>query len=172
MSELEVLLRLAQSVDETPAACMVIGLDAVLDEAYTKAHTLTHSEQDPVVGQVLALLDAANNLVDQLMDEMGLHDADDTDDKAAMTAGELTETLLKLAGDAPGNGLKPYGNVKYADPKNGKYPVDTAEHAKAAWAYINKPENAAKYPLNGVSLSAVKAKIRSACTRFGIELSD
>ena len=38
---------------------------------------------------------------------------------------------------------KPYGDVKYADPKNGKYPIDTAEHAKAAWAYINMPKNAA-----------------------------
>jgi len=68
-------------------------------------------------------------------------------------------------------GSKPYGNVAYADPKNGKYPVDTAAHAKAAWSYINMPKNAAKYPLNGVSLSSVKARIMAACKKFGIQVS-
>ncbi len=67
---------------------------------------------------------------------------------------------------------KPYGNVTYADPKNGKYPVDTAEHAKAAWSYINMPKNAAMYPMNGVSLSEVKDRIKTACRKFGIEIAD
>ena len=66
---------------------------------------------------------------------------------------------------------KPYGNVAYADPKNGKYPVDTAAHAKAAWSYINMPANAAKYPLNGVTLASVKAAIMAACKKFGITVS-
>lgn len=63
-------------------------------------------------------------------------------------------------------GPKPYGNVPYADPKNGKYPIDRA-HVKAAWAYINQAKNAAKYPLNGVSLASVKARIRAAMKKFG-----
>src|SRR5215472_1015777 len=67
---------------------------------------------------------------------------------------------------------KPYGDVTYADPKNGKYPVDTEEHARAAWAYINKAKNAAVYPLNGVTLSEVKDRIRAACKKFGIDISD
>lgn len=67
---------------------------------------------------------------------------------------------------------KPYGNVAYADPKNGKYPIDTAAHAKAAWSYINMPKNAAKYPLNGVTLSSVKARIMAACKKFGIDVSE
>ncbi len=67
---------------------------------------------------------------------------------------------------------KPYGNVAYADPKNGKYPIDTAAHAKAAWSYINMPKNAAKYPLNGVTLSSVKARIMAACKKFGIDISE
>jgi uncharacterized protein len=61
---------------------------------------------------------------------------------------------------------KPYGNVAYADPKNGKYPIDRA-HVKAAWAYINQAKNAAKYPLNGVTLSSVKARIKAAMKKFG-----
>lgn len=67
---------------------------------------------------------------------------------------------------------KPYGNVTYADPKNGKYPIDTAAHAKAAWSYISKPANAAKYPLNGVTLGSVKARIKAACKRFGIQIAE
>lgn len=67
---------------------------------------------------------------------------------------------------------KPYGNVTYADPKNGKYPVDTKKHAKAAWGYINQKINAAKYPLNGVSLASVKAKIKAACKKFGVKVAE
>jgi len=67
---------------------------------------------------------------------------------------------------------KPYGNVSYADPKNGKYPIDTAAHAKAAWSYINMPKNAAKYPLNGVTLASVKGRIKAACAKFGIDISE
>ena len=68
-------------------------------------------------------------------------------------------------------GNKPYGNVEYADPKNGKYPID-AKHVQAAWSYINKPANAAKYPLNGVTLAEVKAKIKAAMKKFGHQVSD
>lgn len=67
---------------------------------------------------------------------------------------------------------KPYGDVKYADPKNGKYPVDTEAHAKAAWAYINVPKNADQYPLNGVTLESVKSAIKAALHHFGVEISE
>ena len=67
---------------------------------------------------------------------------------------------------------KPYGDVEYADPKNGKYPINTAAHARAALAYISMPKNAAMYPLNGVSLSEVKGRIVAACKKFGIDVSD
>src|SRR5207344_2409897 len=68
-------------------------------------------------------------------------------------------------------GSKPYGNVAYADPKNGKYPINTAAHCKAAWSYINMPKNAAKSPLNGVTLGSVKARIKAAMAKFGIKAS-
>ena len=66
---------------------------------------------------------------------------------------------------------KPYGDVEYADPKNGKYPINTEEHARAALAYISMPKNASTYPLNGVTLSEVKARIVAACKKFGIDVS-
>jgi HK97 family phage prohead protease len=74
-------------------------------------------------------------------------------------------------GSSMASNPKPYGNVTYADPKNGKYPIDTAAHAKAALAYISMPKNAAKYPLNGVTLGSVKARIIAACKKFGITVS-
>lgn len=60
---------------------------------------------------------------------------------------------------------KPYGNVKYADPgyqSDGKkrYPIDTEEHIRAAWNYINKTKNAAKYSSSQVS--SIKRRIVSA----------
>jgi hypothetical protein len=67
---------------------------------------------------------------------------------------------------------KPYGDVKYADPKNGKYPIDTEAHIRAAWSYINMPKNASAYPLNGVTLSEVKARIKAAMDKLGATTED
>ena len=66
---------------------------------------------------------------------------------------------------------KPYGNVTYADPKNGKYPIDTEAHCRAAWSYINMPKNAAQYPMNGVTLSEVKNRIKAALKKYGADVS-
>jgi HK97 family phage prohead protease len=66
---------------------------------------------------------------------------------------------------------KPYGDVTYADPKNGKYPIDTEAHCRAAWSYINMPKNAAMYPLNGVTLSEVKDRIKAALKKYGADVS-
>ena len=48
-------------------------------------------------------------------------------------------------------GEKKYGSVKFADPKNKKYPIDTEEHIRAAWSYIHMPKNSAKYSSSDVS---------------------
>jgi HK97 family phage prohead protease len=69
---------------------------------------------------------------------------------------------------------KPYGDVEYADPgyqsdKKPRYPVDTEDHARAAWAYIGKPENAGQYTPS--QLANVKQRIRQAADKFGIDLS-
>jgi HK97 family phage prohead protease len=76
-------------------------------------------------------------------------DADD-DDKAASDDGD---------------GDKPYGNVKYADPgyqADGKkrYPIDTEDHIRAAWSYINKEKNCGKYSAS--QCSSIKRRIVSA----------
>ena len=66
---------------------------------------------------------------------------------------------------------KPYGDVKYADPRNGKYPIDSEAHCRAAWSYINMPKNAAMYPMNGVTLSEVKDRIKAALKKYGADVS-
>jgi phage head maturation protease len=68
-------------------------------------------------------------------------------------------------GDAPGEGDKPYGDVKYADPgyqADGKkrYPIDTEKHIRAAWNYINKPKNSGKYSSD--HLASIKSRIVAA----------
>lgn len=77
------------------------------------------------------------------------------DDPPEPTAAELLQAALEKAAGSP----KPYGDVEYADAKNGKYPIDTPAHIRAAWSYVNMPKNA---KVLGDQLGAVKDKIVSA----------
>jgi len=54
----------------------------------------------------------------------------------------------------------------YADPANYKYPIDTREHVRAAWSYINQEKNQEGYTPEEVAL--MKRKILAAAKRFGI----
>jgi uncharacterized protein DUF6582 len=69
---------------------------------------------------------------------------------------------------------QPYGDVKYADPgyrdSRKRYPIDTPEHIRAAWAYINQAKNAKFY--DEKQLAAIKAKIKAAAQKAGIEIAD
>jgi hypothetical protein len=70
---------------------------------------------------------------------------------------------------------EPYGDVKYADPgyqadKVKRYPIDTPDHIRAAWSYINQAKNAAKY--SDERLAQIKARIKAAAEKAGIEISD
>ena len=76
------------------------------------------------------------------------------------------------------DGKEPYGkpaDADYADPgyqkdKVKRYPLVSKEKAKSAWRYINMPANAAKYAPE--DLVAVRAKIKAACKKFGVEVED
>lgn len=70
----------------------------------------------------------------------------------------------------PKEGLREYGDVQFADPVNHKYPIDTAEHVRAAWSYINHKDNAAKYDADEVR--AIKGRIKRAAKRHGVEIED
>ena len=68
----------------------------------------------------------------------------------------------------PEYGENKYGAVKFADPVNNKYPIDTEEHVRAAWSYINHEDNAAKYDKDEVEL--IKDRIKKAAKQFDIEI--
>ena len=70
---------------------------------------------------------------------------------------------------SPKEGLHEYGHVKFADPVNNKYPIDTAEHVRAAWSYINHKDNAAKYDPDEVK--TIKDRIEQAAKHFGVKIS-
>ena len=70
---------------------------------------------------------------------------------------------------------KPYGDVSYADPgyqSDGKkrYPLDSEEHCRAAWSYINQAGNAAKY--SPEQLKSIKGRIMAAGKKYGITFAD
>jgi hypothetical protein len=70
------------------------------------------------------------------------------------------EKVAARADTDPKEGEKKYGDVKFADEKNKKYPIDTEKHIRAAWNYINKAKNAAKY--DAEDLKTIKGKIIAA----------
>ncbi len=83
--------------------------------------------------------------------------------KVESLTNELNETMaaIKKRKDVnPKTGEHKYGDVKFADEKNNKYPIDTAEHIRAAWNYIHHAHNAGKYSPEEVT--SIKSKIASA----------
>ena len=69
---------------------------------------------------------------------------------------------------SPKEGLHEYGDVKFADQTNKKYPIDTPEHVRAAWSYINHEDNAAKYAKDEVKV--IKDRIKRAAKDKGVEV--
>ena len=70
---------------------------------------------------------------------------------------------------SPKEGEREYGDVEFADPVNNKYPIDSAEHVRAAWSYINHADNAAKYDRDEVS--TIKDRIKRAAKKHDVEIS-
>jgi hypothetical protein len=70
----------------------------------------------------------------------------------------------------PAEGERKYGDVDFADPVNNKYPIDTEEHVRAAWSYINHKDNAAKYDADEVE--TIKKRIKKAAKKFDIEIEE
>ena len=71
---------------------------------------------------------------------------------------------------SPNEGEHKYGDVEFADPVNNKYPIDTPEHVRAAWSYINHKDNAAKYDADEVR--QIKGRIKRAAKKHGVEIEE
>lgn len=65
---------------------------------------------------------------------------------------------------------KEYGDVKYADEANKKYPIDTDEHIRAALSYWGMPKNRAKY--SAEDQKKIGARIHAAAKKAGINVSE
>jgi HK97 family phage prohead protease len=95
----------------------------------------------------------------------------DAEPSEVRTEARATSTLTEPRASS---GTKaPYGNVSYADPgyqkdKKKRYPIDTKEHVKAAWSYINQSDNASAYTPE--QLARIKARIKSAAKRLGVQI--
>ena len=118
-------------------------------------------------GKARSFMDEAASLLISAYNEL-------SDEERASLPASLREAMER-GGDAPGDGSKPYGNVAYADPglqadKKKRYPLNTKAHVKAAWSYINKAKNAGMYSAS--ALATVKAAIKAACAKFGIDVSE
>jgi hypothetical protein len=70
----------------------------------------------------------------------------------------------------PSEGVKKYGDTRFADPTNKKYPIDTPGRIKAAWAYIHQPSNAAKYTAG--ERRTIRSRIQKAAKARGVTLPD
>jgi hypothetical protein len=70
----------------------------------------------------------------------------------------------------PKDGEREYGDVEFADPVNNKYPIDSEKHVRAAWSYINKQGNAAKYDAD--DLKTIRSRIIKAAKKYDIEIEE
>jgi hypothetical protein len=82
----------------------------------------------------------------------------------------MTKKIDRREDVNPEEGERKYGDVQFADPVNNKYPIDTAEHVRAAWNYIHHKDNAAKYDRDEVE--QIKQRIRRAAKKHGVELHE
>jgi hypothetical protein len=82
----------------------------------------------------------------------------------------MTQKIHHREDTKPERGEHEYGDVEFADPVNKKYPVDTAEHVRAAWSYIHHKDNAAKY--QGDEVETIKAHIRRAARKHDVVLHE
>ena len=102
--------------------------------------------------QLIAKAAAPDDLVEDLIAEADAEPSVEVE-KSADPVAEL-EAALEKAKAAKDDG------VEYADPKNKKYPLDTAKRIKAAWSYIHMPKNQKDY--SDAEVKAIEAKIVAA----------
>jgi len=82
----------------------------------------------------------------------------------------VTKRIRRRKDADPSEGLQKYGDIRFADPTNKKYPIDTPGRIKAAWAYIHQASNAAKY--TAAERRMIQSRIRKAARARKVELPD
>lgn len=82
----------------------------------------------------------------------------------------MAEHIEKREDVSPKEGLHEYGDVEFADTTNKKYLIDSPEHVRAAWSYINHKDNASKYDRDEVT--TIKNRIKKAAKKHGVEINE
>ena len=80
----------------------------------------------------------------------------------------MAKQVEKRSDVSPREGERKYGDVRFADPVNHKYPIDTEEHVRAAWSYINHKDNAARY--DAADVQTIKERIKAAAKQHGVDI--
>lgn len=93
------------------------------------------------------------------------------ENRTGLLFGESTD--LHVTPEAK-DALTPAPSGSYADPgyqADGKkrYPLDSAAHVRAAWAFINRAQNAKPY--TSAQLKRIKAKIKAAAKKYDVTIS-
>ena len=118
---------------------------------------LVEEDEDPQ--HIAMLCDAAHTLVDFIDSE--LDELEKAGKDAAHDAGMGPMKAITEREDVnPKAGVAEYGDVTFADAKNKKYPIDTADHTRSALSYFSKEENKAKY--SAEDQKSIMAKIVAA----------
>jgi hypothetical protein len=120
----------------------------------------------PVLGKGIQLPRSAFSSLRQL----GTSPVKLAGEESAMTSHEKQKsTRIDRRDDVnPKEGEREYGDVEFADPVNKKYPIDTPQHVRSAWSYINHKDNAAKYDADEVA--QIKGRIKRAAKKQGVEI--
>jgi hypothetical protein len=90
--------------------------------------------------------------------------AEDAQDEKIKLA--LGTAITRRKDTNPKEGEKKYGDVKFADPKNKKYPIDTPEHVRSAASYFGKAHNRNEYSQEEQTI--IDKRIRAAKKKFHI----
>lgn len=154
----------------------ISAIDAILDEACSIFSDQNTAALSPDLQQACALVYAASELVDCIMEEKGIPNPDQMPgySEHVATYSNKVSKVLELASKSMKSKM-PYGDVTYADPgyqKDGKkrYPLDSEGHVRAAWSYINQSKNQTFYSSDQVA--KIKAKIIAASKKYGIQIAD
>src|SRR6266702_2908415 len=62
----------------------------------------------------------------------------------------------------------PYADLGFQKDGRKRYPIDTSEHIKTSWQFINQAEDASRYSTD--QLARIKNKIKVAAEKLGVEI--
>lgn len=139
--------------DDSDPGMLAQAVDAAIDAAID-----AYDAGNPEQGR--ALLGAADVTVDELLDALGVPDADED-------AADGTERAAEAAHTTSATGQ--YADPGYQTDGKARYPLDTQAHVRAAWAFISQADNAGKYTAE--QRVKVKANIAAAAKRLGVTVS-